>query len=91
MIITFSYVIIIEAIRWLITIIQFLIFARAIASWFPMKQGNPIYSGLVSLTELFVGPVRGLISRSSIGNNLPIDLSIFVTYLILEMIKATLR
>jgi YggT family protein len=91
MIITFSYVIVLEAIRWLISIVQFLIFARAIASWFPMQGGNPIYSVLVSLTEPIVGPVRVLLSRSSIGNNQHIDLSIFITYLLLEMLKSIIR
>lgn len=89
--ITVFFEIVLEAVRWLISIVQFLLFARAIVSWFAMRGGNPIYSALVSLTEPFVSPVRRLISRSSMGNNLPVDLSIVVTYLLLEIVKAVLR
>ncbi|MEY2426130.1 MAG: YggT family protein [Actinomycetota bacterium] len=45
----------------LIYIYSLLIFGRIILSWFPISRGSPmesVYSGLYSVTEPVLGPVR---------------------------------
>ena len=45
----------------LITLYSFCIFGRIILSWFPISRGSPmesISSGLYSITEPVLGPVR---------------------------------
>jgi YggT family protein len=45
----------------LIYLYSLLIFGRIILSWFPISRGSPmesVYSGLYSVTEPVLGPVR---------------------------------
>ena len=64
-----------------------LIFVRAILSWFP-GQGGAFERFVYAVTEPILFPVRKLFDLFDIRPNLPIDLSVTVTFLLLVIIDA---
>ena len=79
-----------RALYALIEGIQALLIVRCIMSWFMARGGNVFYQFLVSLTEPVLAPARWLLSRSSFSQNMPIDLSILVTFVLLNVIQRML-
>ncbi|HZK10526.1 MAG TPA: YggT family protein [Clostridia bacterium] len=69
----------------LIRALEFLLFVRAISSWFIRNPANPIYQILVMLTEPFLSPIRSALSKMQSGGF--IDFSILVGYLLLEILS----
>lgn len=69
----------------LIRALEFLLFARAISSWFVRNPSHPVYQLLIGLTEPFLGPIRSGLSRLQSGGF--IDFSILVGYLLLEILS----
>ena len=74
----------------LVNLIEIAMFIRAILSWF-IDGENKIYGFLVSITEPIIIPIRKLLSKTSIGQGMPIDLAFLLTYLLLEAVGAVLR
>lgn len=74
----------------LINLTEIAMFVRAILSWF-IDGGNKIYGFLVSITEPIIIPIRKLLSKTSVGRGMPIDLAFLITYLLLEVVKAVLE
>ncbi len=70
----------------LIRILQFLLFARALSSWFIRSIDNPIYRLLIMLTEPFLAPIRNALSRVQRGGMM--DFSIIVGYIILQILSS---
>ena len=71
----------------LINVYEFVLIARALVSWFPIDQGNPIVSFLYTVTEPILRPVRDLLMRIPALQHLPIDFSILVVFLILGLVR----
>lgn len=72
----------------LLDTVMLAMFFRAICSWF-MAEGRLI-DFLYMITEPFILPVRMLLDRFELFQSLPIDLSFFITYLLLSIISAVL-
>lgn len=68
----------------LLTVVQFAMLARAILSWFPID--NKFVDFLHAITEPFIVPVRLLFEKMNWFVGLPIDVSFFVTYLIISIV-----
>ncbi len=73
--------------RFLIAAIQFLMLARAIISWLPIEEDNPIVTFLYAVTEPVVYPVRCLIERLGWFEGFPIDMSFFLTFILLSILE----
>lgn len=71
----------------LINVYEFILIARALVSWFPIDQGNPIISFLYTVTEPVLRPVRDLLMRIPALQSLPIDFSIIVVFFILGLVR----
>lgn len=69
----------------MIRLLELLLFARAISSWFVRNIDNPIYRILTMLTEPFLAPIRNFLSRLQRGGF--IDFSVLVGYLLLEVLS----
>ncbi len=69
----------------LLTAVQLAMLVRAILSWFPMDD-NKFTDFLFGITEPFIYPVRLLFEKLNWFQNLPIDISFMVTYLLLSVI-----
>ena len=69
---------------------QFLMFGRAITSWFSPDEDNKIARFLYVITEPFVYPIRKLLSKFDFFNNIPIDMSFMVAMVILIVCTSVL-
>lgn len=78
--------IIVTAFYYLIWIINILILARCVLSWFP--GGNDSHTGylLIMMTEPILGPIRSLLKRIRPLQNQPLDFSPLVAILLLSLI-----
>lgn len=73
----------------ILMVLQIAMLVRAIMSWFPM--GDNIVSDIAyAITEPVVFPVRSLLDRFEAVRNFPIDLSFFVTFMIISLLSAVL-
>ena len=63
---------------------------RAILSWFPISEDNPFVLFVTMLTEPIVAPIRALFERMNWFQNIPIDVSFFVAYLLLSVVSTVL-
>ena len=59
---------------------------RAILSWFPIREDNPILVFVSMVTEPIIRPIRMLFERFGWFQNMPIDISFFVAYLLLTIV-----
>ena len=74
----------------LIGAIQTLMFIRAILSWLPMLEENSVTEFIYQVTEVVIYPVRCILERFEIFIALPLDLSFFVTFILLSILQTAL-
>ena len=72
--------------RVIVYALQFLLLARAIVSWLPLDEDNPIENFLYTVTEPVIAPVRAVIEHFGWFEGLPIDMSFFITFILLSVI-----
>ena len=82
----FVYVIV-STVRIIIAVLQFLMLARAILSWLPIEDDNPIVSFLYGVTEPVIMPVRVVLDRLGLFEGMPIDMSFFITFILLSVLE----
>lgn len=79
---------IINAIVQILQIYMWVIIARALLSWFPVRYGTPLHSVnqvLVSLTEPYVGLFRRYLPMARLGG-MGLDLSPLVALFVLVIV-----
>jgi YggT family protein len=74
---------ILQALRIFIELLDLLILARCICSWIPALYGNPIVQLVYRLTEPILAPIRRLLSRSPLGGGMGVDFSPVIAGLLL--------
>lgn len=74
-------------VRVLIGVLQFLMLGRAIISWLPVDEDNPIVTFLYAATEPVIMPVRSVIERFGWFEGMPIDMSFFITFILLSVLE----
>jgi YggT family protein len=74
----------------MLTVLQLLMFARALTSWILADDDSPIVEFLYAVTEPLIIPVRALLERSEFIRDLPIDVSFFATYILLTVVQSLL-
>ncbi|MBM7560514.1 YggT family protein [Fusibacter tunisiensis] len=74
-------------IYYFLQVIMYLIFARALLSWFIRNPQNPIMSILLALTEPILSPIRALLFKLKIGGNM-IDFSPLAALLLVQLLSA---
>ena len=77
-------------VRALLFILEICFLIRAVLSWFPISEENPILLFVTMVTEPIVAPVRALIDRMGWFQNLPIDLSFIIAYFLLMVVEMIL-
>ena len=68
---------------YLLYAMQFLMFARAIMSWFAPDEDNRFTQFLFAVTEPFLYPIRKILSKFNFFQNIPIDMSFMAAMIIL--------
>ena len=71
----------------LISLLQLLMFVRAVISWFPVDDDNVILRFSYTVTEPFIYPVRLLLDRIPAFSEMPVDISFTVTFLLLFVLQ----
>lgn len=74
----------------LLTVVQLCFLVRALLSWFPVREDNPILSFVGMVTEPFVAPVRALFDKMGWFRNFPLDMSFFVAFVLVSMLDSIL-
>ena len=73
----------------ILDIIELLIIARAILSWFPIRRDNVLVSFLNTLTEPLLEPIRKLIDKA-VTQPMMIDLSPIIAFLLIGIVRRLL-
>lgn len=74
----------------LIDIIMIAMAVRAVMSWF-VDGDNAVLNFLYSITEPIITPVRKLLHKFSGSSAFPLDISFFITYMLLVMLRTVLE
>jgi YggT family protein len=76
--------------RALIVVLELCMLVRAVLSWFPIRENNPILLFVIAVTEPIVAPIRALFDKMGWFRSLPIDISFLVAYLLLTLVGTLL-
>ncbi|MCA0384257.1 MAG: YggT family protein [Firmicutes bacterium] len=68
-------------------VVTYLIFGRAMLSWFIRDPRNPIMQILVTLTEPILSPIRNILFKWKIGGNM-MDFSPLAALLLMQLLMA---
>lgn len=74
----------------LLDILQYMMFFRALISWFPGLSESSVGVFLYTVTEWLIIPVRALFDRCGWNNMMMIDVPFFVTFIILSIVGSIL-
>ena len=74
----------------LLFMLELCMLVRAVLSWLPLKDDNPILLFVTMVTEPIVAPVRALFEKMGWFQSLPIDLSFFAAYMALMIVSTLL-
>ena len=72
-----------------LSLVELAMLARAILSWFPI-DGNKFIEFLFAITEPFIYPIRALFVKLNWFQGLPIDVSFFVSFLLISTVVTLL-
>lgn len=84
---TAVFYIISSFVHLLLSALSFAMLARAILSWLPLDDDNPLENFLYAVTEPVVLPIRFLLERFDSIAEFPIDIPFFVTMLLLSILS----
>jgi uncharacterized protein YggT (Ycf19 family) len=79
--------ILLSAIYYLLYAISFMVFIRAVCSFFGNARFSRFYAILERLTEPFLQPLRQLISRFTKGRPMTFDFSYIALYVIVMILQ----
>ena len=74
----------------LLSVLELCMFARMILSFFPPEEESKIEIFLYAVTEPLIIPVRAVLNRFEAIASLPLDISFFVTALLLSFLQILL-
>ena len=77
--------------RTIVTVLLVAMFVRAVLSWFIDDEDSRLVRFLNLITEPVIMPVRSLFERLGWFQNLPIDISFYVSYLLLALLQLLLE
>lgn len=75
-------------VRGILWVLNIAMLVRAILSWFPGTEDSPVSRFLAVLTEPIIMPVRALFNKMGWFQDMPLDISFFVTYLLISIIAS---
>ena len=73
-------------VRLLLSFVEICMLVRAVCSWFPIDDDNPILRFTTMVTEPVIAPVRAFLDRMGWFRNSPIDFSFMIAYLLLVLV-----
>ena len=70
--------------------LQFCMLIRAVLSWLPLDDDNKFLIFIEAITEPVIFPVRAVINRIGLFANFPLDMSFFISYILLSVVSGLL-
>lgn len=74
----------------LLEVLQFMMLARAIFSWFPNLSDSSLGDFVFTVTEFVIAPVRALFDKFGWGVGMMLDMPFFVTFILLSVLGTLL-
>jgi len=74
----------------LISFYDLVLLGRVVISWIPYFQGSAVESFCYSLTEPILEPIRSFLFRFEWVRRCPLDLSVLVLFLIIQILPSFL-
>ena len=74
----------------LLSAVELCMLVRAVLSWFPIRDDNPILRFVCMVTEPLIAPIRALFDRLGWFRNFPLDMSFFTAFLLLSAVSGML-
>ena len=74
----------------LLRLLQLAVLAFCLMSWFPSLRGSKFYRALGRLLEPFAAPFRGISAKIRQWTGLPVDLSLWLALIALEILERIL-
>ena len=74
----------------LLSAVELCMLVRAVLSWFPIRDDNPILRFVCMVTEPVIAPIRALFDRLGLFRNFPLDMSFFAAFLLISAISGML-
>ena len=68
----------------LLSAVQLCMLLRAVLSWFPIQDDNPVLRFVCLITEPLIVPIRALFDRLGWFQSSPLDISFFATFLLIS-------
>jgi len=85
------FVILAQAINVFGRVLEFLILARVLLSWIPLRRDNAVVRLIYALTEPILGPIRSLLAKSPLGGaGMPLDFSPIIAFLLIQLAQTLL-
>ena len=82
--------VVVTLVRTLLYALEIAMFLRALLSWFPIDEESRLMSFLYTITEPVIQPIRALLYRLNLFQNSPLDVSFFITYIIIALLSILL-
>ena len=81
---------IINAVTIFLYVMMIAMFGRVMLGWFPALEDGPVALLVTKLTDMIVIPVRNVTSRFEYFDNLPFDISLFASMIVLMIVTMIL-
>lgn len=76
--------------KWILSLLEMLLFVRAILSWFPINRSGILNQFLEYTTEPILTPIRSLLNRIPALRSFPIDFSYLAAFLLIQILNSLL-
>ncbi len=76
-----------NTVQALLLILEICMLVRAVLSWFPIQDDNPLLLLVCMVTEPLLAPIRALFDRLGLFRNFPIDVSFIVGVILLSLVS----
>jgi YGGT family. len=75
---------------FLLSALQLLMLARAVVSWLPVDEDGVFFRFVHIATEPVIYPVRAVLERSDFFASMPVDMSLFISLLLVSIVQLLL-
>lgn len=80
----------IGTVQALISVVEVCFLLRAILSWLPLSESNPLITFTAMVTEPIIMPIRALFDRFGWFRDFPLDVPFFVAFILINVVSSLL-
>ena len=80
----------IGTVQALLSVVQLCFLVRAILSWLPLSDDNPLVTFTAMVTEPIIAPIRALFDHFGWFRDFPLDVSFFVAFILVNLVGSLL-